>query len=92
MTVSAGYITVTTSATLLCNGQYGTKDNPATILIKNISDTTVYLGGASVSDYTNGYPLSSGEVISIDLIKENLYGVAAADKVIQFLHAGVGQL
>lgn len=71
-------VSVTTSATLIVDAsKAGTVNFPFSVLIKNPSGgQTVYLGGSTVD--STGYQLASGDIISIDLVGQALYGIVAA--------------
>ena len=70
-------ITVGASATAIitvASASVGNANYPSSAIIKNpIGGTPVYLGGPTVD--TTGYPLNGGEIISIDLLGEPLYGI-----------------
>ena len=71
MTINSGVLTVTTVATLLNGGDNagGGDLEGNSLLIRNGTATTVYVGGADVTadatPATGGYPLAQNEVMAI---------------------------
>lgn len=81
-------VTVTTSGDLICQDPFSGAQRPGTVLVRNTSATTVYIGGGytdannqEVIEVTssNGMPLDEDEVISLDLAQgESIYGITAS--------------
>ncbi len=94
--MNSGYVSVTTTATLLnadANDYAEYRGN--SILIKNPGATTVYVGGADVTADTTagtgGYPLATGGELSVTVGPgEAVFGrVAAGTQSVNVLRQGV---
>ena len=60
---------------------------PMAAIIRNPGPGTVYIGhrGCTASD---GFPLATGESIEVDMVNENMYGVATVTTSIRILRRG----
>ncbi len=90
MAVSARVVSIEMTATVICDGTFGTTMKPASVYVKNTSVETIYLGGSAV-DSTDGLPIDSGAGISFDLIGETLYGICGSEVDVNCLFSGVAE-
>lgn len=80
--MKAQLVTVGTTPTLIAEG--GVATVPKSVVLRNDSGATVYLGASDVNT-TAGFPLLDGESTTIFLVGETLYGIAGSSTVINVL-------
>lgn len=81
-----GRVTVLTSATTIAQGvNRGTAGPKNSVIVKNPSTATkdVYIEVGNTVEQaalsvSNGYLLAAGEVVGLDLIDENVYGIVTS--------------
>jgi hypothetical protein len=79
---------ITTTSQLVVSGITGTANYPSSAILKNATGgATIFLGGKTVTT-ANGFPLAGGESLAVDLVNEELYGVAASAVNLYILRRG----
>lgn len=88
MAVTHDRVSVTDSATLLSDASNDRAGH--SVLVQNVTATTVYLGGEGVTDSDYGVALTQNSDVSIDLQQgEKLYGIVTTGSVtLNVLRAG----
>lgn len=80
--------TVNTTALLLVDGSSGTQGRPVRATVRPAT-STVFLGGAGVTAAT-GFPLASTDApLTVELVADKLYAIAAGAVVVQVLASGI---
>lgn len=72
--MKAKIVDVTTSATLIAGG--GVATVPKTVIVSNTGAASIYLGADNVTTAV-GFPLAAGDSVTIPLVGEELYAIAA---------------
>lgn len=70
-----------TEPTALVDGSSGSYDKPRSVVIRNDSSTTVYLGGPTLiaSNATNsGFSLAQGAAVQLELVNEDVFATTAS--------------
>ena len=77
-TASAAPGASVTAATIIDNRMFdGWNSKPQSVLVKNTSADSAYLGGADVSS-SNGFQLSQNQSITVDLTADQLFAVTGS--------------
>jgi len=78
-TASAAPAAAVTAATVIDNKLFaGSFPKPRSVLIKNTSTDSVYIGGSNVSS-SNGFVLAQNNSITVDLTADQVYAVTASN-------------
>jgi hypothetical protein len=84
-TASAAPGASVTAATIIDNRLFaGSFPKPESVLIKNISADSVYIGGSNVSS-SNGFVLAQNNSITVDLTADQVYAVGAGTSTVHLL-------
>ena len=78
-TASAAPAAAVTAATIIDNKLFaGSFPKPRSVLIKNTSTDSVYIGGSNVSS-SNGFVLAQNNSITVDLTADQVYAVTSSN-------------
>jgi hypothetical protein len=84
-TASAAPGAAVTAATIIDNRLFaGSFPKPLSVLIKNTSTDSVYIGGPNVSS-SNGFVLAQNNSITVDLTADQVYAVGAGTSTVHLL-------
>jgi hypothetical protein len=84
-TTSAAPGAAVTAATIIDNRLFaGSFPKPLSVLVKNTSADSAYLGGPNVSS-SNGFVLAQNQSITVDLNADQLYAVSAGSSSVHLL-------